>query len=87
MPYIKQVLRSYIDRNETRPGTSGELNYKLTKTIIDYLLLQGLSYKTINDINGALEGCKMEFYRRIVVPYEDKKIKENGDVYHEIQNL
>jgi len=30
---------------------------------------------------GALEACKLEFYRRAVVPYEDKKIKENGDVY------
>jgi len=42
---------------------------------------QGPSYQTINDIIGALEGAKMEFYRRVVVPYEDKKIKDNGDVY------
>ena len=41
----------------------------------------GNSYATINDIIGALEGAKMEFYRRVVAPYEDEKIKENGDVY------
>jgi len=32
---------------------------------------------------GALEGAKLEFYRRVVVPYEEKKMKENGDVYNE----
>lgn len=30
---------------------------------------------------GAVEGAKTEFYRRIAVPYEEKKIRENGDVY------
>ena len=29
----------------------------------------------------ALEGAKLEFYRRIVAPYEELKIKENGEVY------
>lgn len=33
------------------------------------------------DIQGALECCKLEFYRRVAVPYEDRKIKLNGDVY------
>ena len=39
------------------------------------------NYQAINDIVGAVEGAKLEFVRRIVNPYEDKKIKENGDVY------
>jgi hypothetical protein len=46
-----------------------------------YANVQGLKYKTINDILGALEGAKMEFYRRVVVKYEDSKREENGDVY------
>ncbi len=33
---------------------------------------------------GALEGSKLEFYRRIAAPYENKKMKENGDVYEEL---
>lgn len=33
------------------------------------------------DALGALECCKLEFYRRVAVPYEDGKIKTNGDVY------
>ena len=46
-----------------------------------YLEAKGESYKTINDIVGALEGAKAEFQRRIVAPYEDKKRQINGDVY------
>jgi hypothetical protein len=34
-----------------------------------------------NDVIGALECCKLELYRRMVAPYENTKIKENGDVY------
>jgi len=30
---------------------------------------------------GELDCCKREIYRRIIAPYEDKKIEENRDVY------
>lgn len=40
-------------------------------------------YSTFNDIIGALEAAKIEFYDRIVRPYEDKAIKRNGDIYDE----
>ena len=43
---------------------------------------KGLNYQTCNDVMGALEGAKAEFYRRVVGPYEDQKIEENGDVYY-----
>lgn len=33
------------------------------------------------DALGALECCKLEFYRRVAAPYEDSKIKSNGDCY------
>ena len=38
------------------------------------------NYQTMNDIMGALAGAQIEFYRRKVAPYEDTKIKDNGDV-------
>jgi hypothetical protein len=53
----------------------------VTRLINDYMLSQPFNYQVINDIIGALEGAKMEFYRRVVIPYEDRKIIENGDVY------
>jgi hypothetical protein len=42
---------------------------------------KGQSYQTFNDISGAMTEALAEFRRRIIVPYEDRKIKENGDVY------
>ena len=86
MPYIKEerklelagLTRAYADPDVR---VAGELNYKITLLLIEYMKLKGLSYQTINDIMGALEGSKAEFYRRIAAPYEDSKIKQNGDVY------
>lgn len=79
MPYIKPEdrCRVYIEH----PRTAGELNFLFTTLIIEYLEKKGESYQTYNDIVGALEGCKLELYRRKIAPYEDKKIEENGDVY------
>jgi hypothetical protein len=82
LPYIKPQDRErlgveYFDR----PRTPGELNYAITLYLRDYFHDNGANYQAINDIVGALEGAKLEFYRRIAAPYEDGKIKENGDVY------
>jgi len=74
MPYIKK------DRRGQTPVNAGELNYALTKLLLNYLEVKGNSYQSFNDCIGALEGCKLEFYRRTVVPYEDIKIIQNGDV-------
>lgn len=83
MPYIRQDIRQEINKDiaESIFNSPGELNYAITKILTDYIKQHGLSYSTINDIVGALEGSKMEFYRRVAVPYENKKINENGDVY------
>jgi len=61
--------------------TAGELNYALTRQVTDYLDGKIVTYELLNSVVGALESCKLEFYRRVVVPYEEKKIVENGDVY------
>lgn len=77
MPYIHEYRRSDA---ETDPDTVGELNYAITVLLHRYIARFGLCYDNINDVLGAVEGAKQEFYRRIAAPYEDKKIKENGDV-------
>lgn len=79
MPYIDKERRNIIGFS---PETAGDLNYLFTVLCRDYLLRNGLRYQTINDIIGALEGAKQEFYRRVAVPYENRKIKENGDCYN-----
>ena len=93
MPYIKQELRDVVDKEiialveKLRPypynesldifKSPGVLNYILTKIILES---GPVDYTDINNLIGALECCKLELYRRIAVPYEDKKIQENGDV-------
>lgn len=63
------------------PENPGELNYLITFLVRSYLDYKGEKYQTYNDIMGALEGAKLELYRRQVAPYENEKIKANGDVY------
>jgi hypothetical protein len=83
MPYLRadQKLRLDAKHNYPIPQTPGELNYLITRAIQEYLGLYTPSYEKLNSAIGALECAKMELYRRMVAPYEDKKIKENGDVY------
>ena len=80
MPYIKQERRDTL-LLDSHAQNAGELNYAFTLWIKDYIKIKGLSYQTINDVIGALEGAKLELYRRVAMPYEDTKIRENGDVY------
>ena len=81
MPYIDKNRRFALLNGLIDVSTPGELNYRITMLLIGYLNIKGESYQTYNDILGALEGAKLEIYRRKVSFYEDLKIKENGDVY------
>lgn len=83
MPYLTPSEKKALERGTIEPSTPGHLNYCFTKLALEYIELHGLEYATINDIVGALEGAKLEFYRRVVVPYENTKIKMNGDVFTE----
>lgn len=82
MPYIQQHRKEHLEKaDDPKPKGPGELNFVFTWFALDYIERYGESYQIINDVIGALESAKLEFYRRLVVPYEDKKIEENGDVY------
>lgn len=84
MPYVDQDTRERLSvalptaYKDMKPG---EINYLISFLCSDYLNENGVSYTNINTLIGALECAKLELYRRIAVPYEDVKIKENGDVY------
>lgn len=87
MPYIKQEDRQKYEKSLSDLSalldantTAGDLNYLVTRLAHAYAKSHGTSYRTFNDVVGALEGAKLELYRRGVAPYEDKKIIENGDV-------
>jgi hypothetical protein len=81
MPYILKERRLELTNN-AEPVTPGELNYVITKIIILYLARSGgVNYTNINAVIGVLTCIIQELYRRVAVPYESKKIQENGDVY------
>ena len=98
MPYIKQEDRKDLSYDGISPKNSGQLNYLLTQIILIYLdnireyipnfgtnpgKYLANTYSDYNAVMGVLECIKQELYRRLVVPYENKKITENGDVYND----
>ena len=87
MPYIKKGDRAEIDveldalLNALDSTNAGELNYVITRVLTNHLRFQKVGYTELNKLIGVLECAKLELYRRLAAPYEDKKIEENGDVY------
>ena len=85
MPYIKQMDRARLATltaliEETDIGSPGELNCLVTMLTHRYLNKRPENYQSYNDAVGALEGAKLELYRRHIAAYENEKLKENGDV-------
>jgi len=81
MPYVDQEARNELNSSKRSAKTVGELNYQITVLIDEYVASHGLSYQHINDVMGVLDSAGKEFYRRVAVPYEDRKCAQNGDVY------
>lgn len=86
MPYLRQEAKDYFEKllielNHSSISNPGELNYLFTEIIKQYMENHTKNYQMLNDVVGALDCCKSEFKRRVVDPYEDTKIKLNGDVY------
>ena len=82
MPYIPQKDRNALLLIANRLASNpGELNFQLSQIVNGYLCDKPLSYQRMNDVVGALECLKLEVARRIVAPYENAKILENGDVF------
>ena len=81
MPYISPEDRVRLVQGGV-PQDAGELNFAITSLIDTYLRGRGgVRYLHLNEVIGVLECAKLELYRRIAAPYEDRKIAENGDVY------
>lgn len=87
MPYIKKEARgkwqeviAKIEKiiEEILPEEiDGELNYFISSILNRVYKPKYFNY---NRAMGLLESIKQEFYRRKIAPYEDKKIKEHGDI-------
>jgi len=75
MLYIKPERRQTLDQHADAMNP-GELNYLLAQVCRGYLYQAGSNYSTMNDIVGALECAKAEFYRLVVAPFEDQTCRE-----------
>lgn len=89
MPYIPQELRDryepalqelaqlLTDTGRISPS-NGEVNYVIS-SLLDRIC--GTNYDGRAEAIKALECAKLEFYRKVLAPYEDGKEKENGEVH------
>lgn len=64
--------------NEEFLSIVGDINYSFSRVLAS--VMGDVSYPKIAMITGVLENIKQEFYRRVGVNLEDKKILENGDI-------
>ena len=82
MPYIEKERREELDyvleqMVRARITADGDLNYLLFAYCKHFI---PKSYNSLKNFVGELEECATEIRRRILAPYEDDKIAENGDV-------
>lgn len=82
MPYVKQEQRPNLDDVVDEMAASevianGDLNYILYAYCKRFI---APSYNNYKNFCGELRQCATEIERRILAPYEDEKIKKNGDV-------
>ncbi|OGN01430.1 MAG: hypothetical protein A3I26_00065 [Candidatus Yanofskybacteria bacterium RIFCSPLOWO2_02_FULL_43_10] len=95
MPYIEERHRQkfdpLIDRlseeivsetAEDKLALAGFLNYVCTRTILKVVKLRfgKMQYWILAIITGVLVNILLEIYRRIGIPYEEQKTRENGDM-------
>jgi hypothetical protein len=82
MPYIKQEDRAVMDMvvktmADADVRANGDLNYILYAFCKRHI---NPSYNEYKNFCGELRQCATEIERRLLGPYEDTKIEENGDV-------
>jgi len=91
MPYIPKDQRESLDPTiislacrilaHDELERAGVLNYAISSLLSRLSDGEGLNYRNINRMIGVLECAKLELYRRLASPYEDQKMKANGDVF------
>ena len=88
MPYIGRKERGQYQSvlNELakiipqdRMARPGHINY-LVSLLIEKVYGSSMRYADHNEVIGVLHSIALEFYRRKTAPYEDLKIKEEGDL-------
>ena len=76
---VEPLLQALEDRPELLEN-EGDLNHYITNVCAIFLKQHLIKYGNFADIEGVLNHVSKEFYRRLAIPYEDKKIEQNGDL-------
>jgi hypothetical protein len=72
-------LTDYLN-NKPIQELTGHINYLNFIIAKRWIKKNGKKYFVFATIIGTLVCCILEIYRRLVAPYEEEKIKINGDV-------
>lgn len=84
MPYIHQNDRIKFDDHIKslieNINNKGELTYCLYTLMVKFFRKCDLSYTNISSVKSSGQDATDEFTRKYLNPYEDRKIKENGDI-------
>jgi len=89
MPYITKTLRRIIDKPlaplvgtllawRNNEHDSGLVVYTIFRLLVALYAKGPFTIKA--EALKVLEAVKLEYYRRVLAPYEDEKIKEEGDI-------
>ena len=81
MPAIDKRERRRLEDPAQPVLNVGNLTYVFTREIRRYWVNSSRGYWNIAEILGALLCTILYFWDHIGRPYEEKKTKENGDVY------
>lgn len=84
MPYIKDKEKSEMS-DAIRDLynyilSKGDLNYAICELVGRVILDDEISYTKISEWIDAVHNAEAELRRRLLVPYEELKKEENGDV-------
>jgi len=85
MPYIKdpekREMADSINDLSMFIESKGDLNYAICELVGRCIIdSDSLSYTGMSELIDAVHDAEAELRRRLLVPYEDLKIIENGDV-------
>ena len=85
MPYTKEKDRGpqypLLEKLAETIENKGDLNHAICElTALLILKTGGMSYTNVSNWVDAVDGAHKELDRRLLDPYEDVKIVENGDV-------
>ena len=88
MPYIPKSDRAQYQAAldeiaklvpEDRASRAGHMNY-VVSLLIEKVYGKEMRYADHNEVVGVLQCISYEFYRRKTAPYEDAKVKSEGDL-------